>query len=52
MCIRDRHIPNLADETPPTNEEIDSQLLYSEPNGLNIDTGLPSLKKDNQKGIN
>ena len=30
----------------PTEEAINSQLLYGEPKGLNIDTGLPKMKKE------
>ena len=33
----------------PSKEELDSQLLYSEPKGLNIDTGLPKMKKEKFK---
>jgi adenylylsulfate reductase subunit B len=38
-------IPNLAEKELPTEDEINSELLYLEPNGLNIDTGLPKMKK-------
>ena len=43
------YIPKLAEKELPTNEEKDSQLLYSEPNGLNIDTGLPKMNKSKFK---
>ena len=43
------YIPKLAEKELPTKEEIDSELLYLEPNGLNIDTGLPKIKKSNFK---
>ena len=33
----------------PTKEEENSELLYSEPNGLNIDTGLPKMNKSKFK---
>ena len=33
----------------PNKEALDSQLLYSEPKGLNIDTGLPEMKKERFK---
>jgi len=39
-----KHIPKLAEKEKPSKEEFDSQLLYSEPKGLNIDTGLPVIK--------
>ena len=44
-----KHIPKLAEEKAPTNDELNSQLLYSEPTGLNIDTGLPKIKKEKFK---
>jgi adenylylsulfate reductase subunit B len=40
-----KHIPKLAEKEKPSKEALDSQLLYSEPEGLNIDTGLPEMKK-------
>ena len=43
------YIPKLAEKELPTNEEKNSQLLYSEPNGLNIDTGLPKMNKNKFK---
>jgi len=43
------YIPKLAEKELPTNEEKNSQLLYSEPNGLNIDTGLPKMNKSKFK---
>ena len=46
------YIPKLAEKELPTNEEKNSQLLYSEPNGLNIDTGLPKINKSKfKKGV-
>tara|TARA_B110001454_G_scaffold149682_1_gene139065 strand:- start:289 stop:687 length:399 start_codon:yes stop_codon:yes gene_type:complete len=39
------YIPKLADGDMPTKEDVDSQNLYSEPLSLNIDTGLPNMKK-------
>ena len=44
-----KHIPKLAEKEKPSKEALDSQLLYSEPNGLNIDTGLPEMKKEKFK---
>ena len=47
-----KHIPKLAEKEKPNKEALDSQLLYSEPKGLNIDTGLPELKKEKfKKGV-
>ena len=43
------HIPKLAEKEKPTKEALDSQLLYSEPKGLNIDTGLHEIKKEKFK---
>ena len=45
-------IPNTSFETNPlnpSNDDLDSELLYSEPNGLNIDTGLPKIDKNSFK---
>jgi adenylylsulfate reductase subunit B len=44
-----KHIPELAEKEKPSKEALDSQLLYSEPKGLNIDTGLPEMKKEKFK---
>ena len=44
-----KHIPKLAEKEKPNKEALDSQLLYSEPKGLNIDTGLPEMKKEKFK---
>ena len=44
-----KYIPKLAEKEKPSKEELDSQLLYSEPKGLNIDTGLPEMKKEKFK---
>ena len=44
-----KHIPKLAEEKAPTKDELNSQLLYSEPTGLNIDTGLPEIDKEKFK---
>jgi len=36
----------------PSDDEINSQMLYTEPNGLNIDGKLPSISKDTfKKGV-
>ena len=44
-----KHIPKLAEEKLPSKEDINSEHLYCEPNGLNIDTGLPKIKKERFK---
>ena len=44
-----KHIPKLAEKEKPSKEALDSQLLYSEPKGLNIDSGLPEMKKEKFK---
>ena len=43
------YIPKLAEKEVPNKDDLDSQLLYSEPNGLNIDSGLPKIKKESFK---
>ena len=43
------YIPKLAEKEIPSNDDLDSELLYSEPNGLNIDTGLPKIDKNSFK---
>jgi len=43
-------ILNVVESNNLSNKEaLDSQLLYSEPKGLNIDTGLPEMKKEKFK---
>ena len=44
-----KYIPKLAEKEKPNKEALDSQLLYSEPKGLNIDTGLPEMIKEKFK---
>ena len=44
-----KHIPKLAELETPSKEALDSQLLFFEPDGLNIDTGLPEIKKERFK---
>ena len=39
-----QYTPKLSEKEKPSKEALDSQLLYSEPKGLNIDTGLPKMK--------
>jgi adenylylsulfate reductase subunit B len=42
-------IPKLAEQPKPSEEDMDSQLLWAEPDALNIDTGLPVMSKDKFK---
>ena len=42
-------IPKLGELELPDKEALDSQLLCFEPDALNIDTGLPVLKKEQLK---
>lgn len=42
-------IPKLAELAKPSDQELNSQLLWSEPDALNIDTGLPVISKDKFK---
>ena len=45
-------IPKLADEEKPNQGEINSQRLYTEPQGLNIDGELPVVPKNSfKKGV-
>ena len=44
-----KHIPKLAELETPNKEALDSQLLCFEPDMLNVDTGLPTLKKEQLK---
>ena len=47
-----KHIPNLADEEKPNQGEINSQILYSEPQGLNTKKELPTISKSSfKKGV-
>ena len=47
-----KHIPKLAELEVPNKEALDSQLLCFEPDFLNVDTGLPVLKKEHlKKGV-
>ena len=42
-------IPKLADKPAPSADDVQSQHLYTEPNGLNIDGGLPTIDKSRFK---
>ena len=42
-------IPKLAELAKPGAEDLNSQLLWSEPDALNVDTGLPVISKDKFK---
>ena len=44
-----KHIPKLAELEIPDKEALDSELLCCEPDLLNVDTGLPTLKKEQLK---
>ena len=44
-----KHIPKLAELEAPNKEALASQLLCFEPDMLNVDTGLPTLKKEQLK---
>ena len=44
-----KHIPKLAELEAPNKEAFDSQLLCFEQDMLNVDTGLPVLKKEQLK---
>ena len=46
------YIPKLSEAEKPTQEEIKSQVLYSEPEGLNTDKELPTISKNSiKKGV-
>jgi adenylylsulfate reductase subunit B len=38
-------IPKLAEKNVPTKKDLESQLLYNEPEYLKIDGGLPEMEK-------
>jgi adenylylsulfate reductase subunit B len=42
-------IPRLAEMARPSEKDLNSQLLWSEPDALNIDTGLPVISKNKFK---
>ena len=44
-----KHIPKLAELEIPDKEALNSQFLCFEPDLLNVDTGLPTLKKEQLK---
>ncbi len=44
-----KHIPKLAELKEQNKEALDSQLLCFEPDMLNVDTGLSTLKKEQLK---
>ena len=47
-----KFIPKLADGDKPNQGEINSQILYNEPHGLNTDKDLPTLDKNSfKKGV-
>ena len=44
-----KFIPKLAEEDTPNQGEINSQILYNEPKGLNTEKELPTLDKNSFK---
>ena len=47
-----KFIPKLADGDKPNQGEINSQILYSEPEGLNTKKELPKVEKSAfKKGV-
>ena len=47
-----KHIPKLAEADTPNQGEMQSQILYNEPHGLNTDKDLPTINKDTfKKGV-
>ena len=44
-----KFIPKLADGDKPNQGEINSQILYNEPHGLNTEKELPTLDKNSFK---
>ena len=47
-----KYIPKLAEGDKPNQGEINSQILYNEPHGLNTDKDLPTLDKNSfKKGV-
>ena len=47
-----KFIPKLAEADKPNQGEINSQRLYTEPEGLNIDGELPAVPKESfKKGV-
>ena len=47
-----KFIPKLSEEDKPNQGEIKSQILYSEPKGLNTKKDLPTIDKSSfKKGV-
>ena len=47
-----KHIPKLTEDEKPNQEEINSQILYSEPKSLNTNKDLPTVSKNSfKKGV-
>ena len=47
-----KHIPKLVEAEQPNQEEINSQILYSEPKSLNTNKDLPTVSKNSfKKGV-
>ena len=47
-----KFIPKLSEADKPNQGEINSEILYSEPEGLNTKKELPTINKDSfKKGV-
>ena len=47
-----KHIPKLSEADTPNQGEMQSQILYNEPHGLNTNQDLPTINKDTfKKGV-
>jgi len=47
-----KYIPKLSEIEKPNQEEINSQILFSEPKGLNTNKDLPTINKNSfKKGV-
>ena len=47
-----KFIPKLSEAGKPNQGEINSEILYSEPKGLNTNEELPTISKDSfKKGV-
>jgi len=47
-----KYIPKLAEADNPNQGDIQSQILYNEPHGLNTDKDLPAIDKSSfKKGV-
>ena len=47
-----KHIPKLAEADSPNQGDMQSQILYNEPHGLNTEKDLPAINKSSfKKGV-